>query len=38
MNKDGLIAVEPFAILDRILAKKGNVAVVYVCIGQMEML
>ena len=32
LNGDGLVAVEPFAILDRKLAKKGNAPVVYVLV------
>ncbi|GKE22498.1 retrotransposable element Tf2 [Tanacetum coccineum] len=32
ISKDGLISEEPFAVLDRKMAKKGNTAVVYVLI------
>ncbi|GJZ89221.1 putative nucleotidyltransferase, ribonuclease H [Tanacetum coccineum] len=32
ISKDGLISEEPFAVLDRKMAKKGNIAVVYVLI------
>lgn len=32
LNGNGLVAVEPFAILDRKLAKKGNAPVVYVLV------
>ncbi|GJW19996.1 zinc finger BED domain-containing protein RICESLEEPER 2-like protein [Tanacetum coccineum] len=31
-NKEGLVAVEPYAVLDRRLAKKGNAAAVYVLV------
>ena len=31
-NKDGLIPVEPYAILERRMAKKGNAAAVYVLV------
>ncbi|GJR79689.1 putative mitochondrial protein [Tanacetum coccineum] len=31
-NQEGLVAVEPYAILDRKLAKRGNVAAVYVLV------
>nr|GEV51752.1 hypothetical protein [Tanacetum cinerariifolium] len=32
ISNDGLISEEPFAVLDRRMAKKGNIAVVYVLI------
>lgn len=36
LSDEGLLAVQPLVILDRKLAKKGNVGVVYVLVQWMD--